>query len=519
MDTGVEHLLPPGWIECHLGDVTLPVQKIDPNYDPDQEITYIDISGIDNIRNIVQETKRFRLGDAPSRARQIVRSGDVLFATVRPYLRNIASVPDKYDGQIASTGFSVLRPAQGIDPSFLYYKAISSDFVSALSGEQYGVSYPAVKDEQVRAQPLQLPPTKEQERIVAKIKELFSELDKGVESLATARGQLKVYRQIILKHAFEGKLTEQWREDNKHKLETSEHLLARIKKERESRYEKQLEEWNAAVKAWEAKAKPGKKPAKPRTPKPLVHLNQPELAELPNLPGLWFWDRLGWMTCGVEYGTAAKSSESGEVPVLRMGNIQNAKLDWVDLAYTSDPTEIEQYSLRPGDVLFNRTNSPELVGKSAIYRGEQPALFAGYLIRVNQNPVVIDCQYLNLFLNSHVAKQHGNKVKTDGVNQSNINGEKLQNYPFPYCSLAEQHEIVRILDEKLSVIDQLENDIDQELVKAQALRHSILKRAFSGQLVEQDPNDEPASALLERVRAEKTELSNNKKNSKRKDAA
>ena len=125
---------------------------------------------------------------------------------------------------------------------------------------------------------------------------------------------------------------------------------------------------------------------------------------------------------------------------------------------------------------------------------------------------------MNLFLNSHIAKQHGNKVKTDGVNQSNINGEKLQNYPFPYCTLAEQREIVWFLEEKLSVVDQMEHDIDQELRKSEALRLSILKKAFSGQLVEHDTNDEPASVLLERIKSEKAEQENNKKINRR-DAA
>jgi type I restriction enzyme S subunit len=225
------------------------------------------------------------------------------------------------------------------------------------------------------------------------------------------------------------------------------------------------------------------------------------------------------MTCGVEYGTAAKSSESGSVPVLRMGNIQNAKFDWCDLVYTSDAEEIRKYSLRDGDVLFNRTNSPELVGKTAIYRGERPALFAGYLIRVNQSPRIVDSQYLNLFLNSHIARQYGNRVKTDGVNQSNINGEKLSNYPFPYCSLAEQREVVNLLEEKLSIVDQLEEDITLETQKAASLRQSILRKAFSGKLVAQDPNDEPASILLERIKAEKAETENCKRKIKSRAAA
>jgi len=110
---------------------------------------------------------------------------------------------------------------------------------------------------------------------------------------------------------------------------------------------------------------------------------------------------------------------------------------------------------------------------------------------------------MNLFLNSHVAKQYGNRVKTDGVNQSNINGEKLINYPFPYCSLGEQKQIVAILDERLSEIDRTERDIQSQLQKAESLRQSILKQAFSGKLVAQDPDDEPATELLKRIKNEK----------------
>ncbi|ATY79222.1 type I restriction endonuclease subunit S [Aeromonas veronii] len=226
--------------------------------------------------------------------------------------------------------------------------------------------------------------------------------------------------------------------------------------------------------------------------------------ELPGLPEGWAWGRLGFMTCGVEYGTAAKSSETGKVAVLRMGNIQNSRFDWQDLVYTDDADEIAKYSLRHDDVLFNRTNSPELVGKAAIYKSEQPALFAGYLIRLNQIGSIAKAQFVNLFLASHVAKQHGSKVKTDGVNQSNINGEKLANYPFPYCHVSEQDAVVAVLEDKLSNLEKLESTITTSLQQAEALRQSILKKAFSGQLVPQHSDDEPASVLLERIRSERT---------------
>ena len=368
---------------------------------------------------------------------------------------------------------------------------------------------------------LPLAPLNEQHRIVAKIEELFSELDKGVESLETARTQIKVYRQAVLKHAFEGKLTAQWREENRDKLEPPEQLLDRIKLERAVRNERQLQEWREAVKEWEGDGKGGRKPRKPRDPKPLAKLNEISHPNLPQLPESWAWEKLGWMTCGVEYGTASKSAKSGRVPVLRMGNIQNAKFDWVDLAYTSDVDEIAEYLLYDGDVLFNRTNSPALVGKSAIFRGEGPAIFAGYLIRVKHNRRVVASQYLNQFLNSHIARQYGNSVKTDGVNQSNINGTKLSNYPFPYCSIEEQREIATILEQTLSLLDKTEVEIGQELRKAAALRQSILNKAFNGRLVEQDPNDEPASALLDRIRTEREQVmkNNSRKNTNKKAAA
>lgn len=139
-----------------------------------------------------------------------------------------------------------------------------------------------------------------------------------------------------------------------------------------------------------------------------------------------------------------------------------------------------------------------------------------------QRPSLIDSiaasDYLNYFLNSHIAKQYGNTVKTDGVNQSNINGEKLQNYPFPFCSSFEQVNIIEILEEKLSLTESNIHDIQFQLAKAETLRQSILKKAFSGKLVPQDPNDEPANELLERIKAEKvvqvTSKSNNKKQAK-----
>ena len=471
--------------------------------DEDRVIQYVDISSIDNKSNRIKAAKRMSLAEAPSRARQKIRCGDVLFSTVRPYLRNIAPVEQGLDGEIASTGFTVLRGTEGIHPSYLFYKSISHDFVSALTGEQYGVSYPAVKEEQVKEQPLELPPTKEQRRIAERIEALFDEIDPGVESLRDAKRATEFYHQSLLKSAFEGCLTAEWRAKNPDKLESPEVLLARIREERERRYRAALDEWEGAEAEWRDNGEIGKKPTKPKKPKEYPSEFSGLQVTLPRLPKGWVWAHLGWCSIGPEYGTAAKSSDHGDVPVIRMGNLQDGRIDWENLVYTSNPDEIERYSLRSGDVLFNRTNSPELVGKSALYRGERPALFAGYLVRVNQIDEIASGPYIAYFLNSSVAREHGKTVKTDGVNQSNINGTKLQHYPFPFCSPAEQAEIVRILEERLAATDTLVAEIDANITRAEALRQSILKLAFSGQLVPQNPDDEPAAILLERIKTEK----------------
>jgi type I restriction enzyme S subunit len=443
-----------------------------------------DLTGYAN-KHISKGAKSITEAGLKNSSATVMPAGSVHFSSRAPIGYTVISAETMTTNQ----GFKSLVPSGGVFNEFVYYYFKSAKQLA--ESKATGTTFKEISGTAFSKLSIPLPPTNEQHRIVAKIEELFSELDKGIENLKTAREQLKVYRQALLKHAFEGKLTAQWREQNRDKLETAAALLARIQTEREQRYQQQFQQWQTTG------------GSKPKAPKHLPPLAAEELAELPELPEGWFGARLGWMTCSVEYGTSAKSSESGVCSVLRMGNIQNGKFDWSDLVYTDDEAEIEKYLLHYGDVLFNRTNSPELVGKSAIFKSKQPAIFAGYLIRVNQIPSIVDSQYVNYFLNSHIAKQHGSTVKTDGVNQSNINGVKLVNYPFPFCSLEEQKMIVEILDARISEVDQLEQTLATSLQQAEALRQSILKKAFSGQLVAQDANDEPAAALLARIKSER----------------
>lgn len=169
-----------GWQKKTLGELLLRTETKNPTLRPDEEFDYIDVSSVSNETYEIKTTQRLMGRDAPSRARRLVRSGDVLFATIRPTLQRIAVVPPELDGQVCSTGYFVLRPCSEIDHRFLFYSLFTEQFMSSMEDLQKGASYPAVTDAEVRAQLLSYPPLPEQQRIVAILDETF-------EGIATAK--------------------------------------------------------------------------------------------------------------------------------------------------------------------------------------------------------------------------------------------------------------------------------------------------------------------------------------------
>jgi len=213
--------------------------------------------------------------------------------------------------------------------------------------------------------------------------------------------------------------------------------------------------------------------------------------------GIESWEErpLSELCSSFQYGTSKKSDKYGKVVVLRMGNLQNGDIDWSDLAYSNDAEDNEKYKLSPGDVLFNRTNSPEHVGKTSVYRGDIPAIFAGYLIRINYGKS-LDGYYLNYVMNSQRAREYCRQVKTDGVNQSNINAKKLADFTIPHCSIAEQQEIVRILGGLLEK-EKTAQELSRRIEKIDYMKKAILARAFRGELGTNDASEESALGLLD----------------------
>ncbi|MEH3119952.1 MAG: restriction endonuclease subunit S [Methylorubrum populi] len=207
---------------------------------------------------------------------------------------------------------------------------------------------------------------------------------------------------------------------------------------------------------------------------------------------------VGEVTTDMTYGSSTKSEKTGTIPVLRMGNIQAGELDWSDLVYTSNADEIERYALRPGDVLFNRTNSPQQVGKTAVYRGERTAIFAGYLIRVRCSRRMSP-DFLAHCLNSPAGRQYSWLVKSDGVSQSNINSQKLIAFRLPCPSLEDQNFIVEVVRTGTARLKTVEHQVDLAREVLGRLHRRTIGYALSGRLGTGDLGDEPASIQVERL--------------------
>ena len=280
----------------------------------------------------------------------------------------------------------------------------------------------------------------------------------------------KALRQKILDLAIHGKLVPQDPND-----EPASVLLERIRAEKERLIK-------------EGKIKKGKKSAK-TSDKPHYPYE---------LPKGWVWCKLEDIAYDLMYGTSEKSSRLGKIPVLRMGNInREGGLDWKDLVYSNNEEDIEKFNLLHNDLLFNRTNSSEWVGKTAIYKGERPAIYAGYIIRLRT--IFVNADYINFVMNSQYHRNWCNDVKTDAVNQSNINAQKLSVFRVPLPPIEEQNRIVKEIKRWLSLIKVIKSGKENLQESIKQTKSKVLDLAIHGKLVPQDPNEEPAIELLKRI--------------------
>ena len=384
--------------------------------------------------------------------------------------------------------FKVVVDEKRIDKNFVRY-AINQKLQELIGKAHGGAGLRHITKRKFEQTEIRLPPTNEQHRIVKKTDALLERSRRTKEALVAISALLDQYRQSVLLAAFRGDLTADWRE-SRDNLVPIEKVVCQLNR-------RCLENAVSSSESTKITA--------------LSNTSKERASDF--LQKSWAYIRLEKLASSFNYGSSKKSSPSGKVPVLRMGNIQNGELDWSNLVYTSDSAEIRKYSLTFGDVLFNRTNSPELVGKTAVYHSRRVAVYAGYLIRIRTFDE-LDPEFLTFCLNSPMGRDYCWHVKSDGVSQSNINAKKLAAFEVPLCSKEEQRIIVHRIKNLFSVIENVRHLVDDAISKNTVLTNSILAKAFRGELVSQDPTDEPANILLEHIRLERKEKENLKRASK-----
>ncbi len=311
----------------------------------------------------------------------------------------------------------------------------------------------------------------------------MSELDNGVKNLQAAKAKLEVYRQAVLKQAFEGKLTEEWRKKQRG-LPNAEELLEAIRKERVAFYERQLEEWKKAVKDWEGNGKEGRKPRKPRKMKELPPLREGELERLEKLPNGWVWCKMGNLAHKIQIGPFGTQLHKHEyknegIPVINPKHIKKHKIYPKIFISKEKAASIPQYFLETNDIILGRRGE---MGRSAYISEKEGGWFCGtgsLYIRLGK---LFDGELFSRVLAGKRVVKHLEK-EGSGTTMTNLNSTILNNLPIPVISKGEQTQIVREIESRLSVADRLLETIEVSLGKSEGLRQSILKRAFEGRLI------------------------------------
>ena len=437
------------------------------------------------------------------------RVAQILYGKLRPYLNKVYL--SDCEG-VCSTDILVYDISPAIEGRYALNFMLSRRFVNDMSANTSGVNLPRVSARYINSYPIPLPPLSEQRAIVAKIEQLLSRLDYGIASFKAAQEKLATYRQAVLKMAFEGELTREWREQQT-SLPNVDEFLKKIKTELDDYHQQQLRDWQVAAKVWKAAGKEGKKPAKPKKYKVTTELTKEDLSDLPELPNEWCWQKLGGICQKIQIGPFGSQMHRHEyvekgVPVVNPQHIKSQKISPQVFISEEKAESLPQYVLEENDVILGRRGE---MGRSACISPKEKGWFCGsgsLFIRLGNR--------FNGLLYSLILSErrvvHYLEEKGSGTTMTNLNSTILSELPIQLIPLNEQAQITKEIESRFSVCDHLQQAIEQGLQKAEALRQSVLKKVFEGRLLTETeldncraaPDWEPAQQLLARIQSEKS---------------
>ena len=494
--------LPPGWTTSPLGGVAGINSRLDRRVvSDDTEVTFVPMRAVAAEGGGLVAPEMRRYGEVKKGYTSFL-SGDVIMAKITPCTENgKTTVVPEVPGQVCfgSTEFHTIRPEQGVQAEwiekFLLRHEIRQLAQRSMTG---GVGQMRVPGEFLNSVRIPIAPSIEQARIVSTLEELFSDLDSGTTALEKARDKLKLYRASVLKAAVDGALTAGWRARHP-QVESASELLKRILVERRGRWEqdqlRQFEEkGRAPPKNWRSKYK-----------EPVGR----DTTRQQDLPDGWCW--VSWGQVGLSQNGRpfpSKQYQGSGTKLIRPGNLHmDGQVRWTkkNTRYMPDRYLVTTSTLvvGPGELVINLTAQSlkdDFLGRVCITSRDELCLLNQRLARLT--PIVIPSNFMLSVFKSIVFRKFVSVLNTGSLIQHMFT-RQLDEFLFPLPPLPEQEAIAEIVDDQLSVIDALESEIDSKLKKVQGLRQAILRHAFTGRLVPQNPNDEPAAELLKRIAAER----------------
>lgn len=473
------NFFPSSWTSGHLGNLAEVVTGNTPSTkDKENYGGQIPFVKPPQLQNCLVSSSEDYLTEQGCESARVLPSGSVLVSCIGNLGRTaINTIPIAFNQQI-----NAIKPGSVFLPKFLFYQAQSLFFSEQLNALASATTVAIVNKGKFETISVRVAPKGEQERIVEKIEELFSDLDKSVESLKTAQEQLKIYRQSLLKCAFEGKLTETWRKRNIADVGAVDKLFCDLENE----------------------TAPYSPKKRSRRLKELAPINRVDTFPIPET---WKFKQLGFLAeiiGGITKGKKYGEQKTVQLPYLRVANVQDGFLDLGHIkTIEALPEDLEKYRLLSGDILYTEGGDRDKLGRGTIWKCEiYDCVHQNHIFRARLLTNEIQTKYVAYYSQTRSAKDYFFKYGKQTTNLASINLTVLSNFPVPIPPPEEQVEIVNLLESNLSWCDSLSVDLENSLNQAAILRQSILKQAFSGKLVPQDPKEEPASVLLERLKAE-----------------